>query len=104
METESIQVSHHAHKRRAQRNLASKDIAFVLAHGRRLRCAGVTHVFLGRRNIPQEPSLARRFSRLEGTVLVMGVDEDALVIITAYRNREGLKAIRRKTKYTNQSQ
>ncbi len=89
----------HAINRQAQRNLSCDDIEFVLQHGRRMRCAGAIHVFLGQRDIPQDKVSATRFGRLEGTTLVMDDCQEQAVLITAYRNRNGLKQIRAKTKY-----
>jgi hypothetical protein len=89
----------HALHRQAQRNLSDDDIQFVMKHGRRIHCAGALHVFLGWRDIPSDKELARRYGRLEGTVLVLAQAADELVLVTAYRNRRALKAVRAKTKY-----
>src|SRR5262249_32409390 len=94
-----IHATIHATGRQAQRNLSDVDIAFVFAYGRRVRAAGALHIFLGRRDIPKASDVARRFAHLEGTVLVMDDTADVPVLITAYRNRHGLKAIRTKAKY-----
>lgn len=91
-------ASRHAQLRQAQRNMSNADVDFVLGHGRHVRCAGALHVFLGRRDIPADKESQRRFGHLEGTVLVLADDQE-LVLITAYRNRDGLKDIRTKTKY-----
>src|SRR5690349_8505379 len=95
----TIRRSAHAICRQAQRNLSDADIEFVAAHGRRIRCGGALHIFLGSRDIPAEKAIAQRFGRLEGTVLVLGAAEDELLMITAYRNRRCLKQLRAKTKY-----
>lgn len=92
-------ASRHAVVRQAQRNMSDADVAFVLEHGRQVRCAGALHVFLGRRDIPADRETQRRFGHLEGTVLVLADDNSQLVLITAYRNREALKEIRAKAKY-----
>ena len=94
-----IQATMHAGCRQAQRNLSNRDIAFVFAYGRHVRAAGALHIFLGRRDIPKASDVARHFSHLEGTVLVVDDTAGVPVLITAYRNRHGLKAIRLKTKY-----
>ncbi len=94
-----IQATMHAGCRQAQRNLSDDDIAFVFAYGRHVRAAGALHIFLGRRDIPKASDIARCFAHLEGTVLIMDDTADVPVLITAYRNRRGLKAIRTKTKY-----
>ncbi len=95
----TLAYSHHARSRQAQRNLSDHDVRFVLEHGRRLRCAGVLHVFLGRRDIPTDKSLYRRFAHLEGTTLILDDTHPEIFLITAYRNRQGFKQIRRKSKY-----
>jgi hypothetical protein len=92
----------HALQRQAQRNLSDADVWFVLEHGRRIYGAGVLHVFLGQRDIPDNKEIQRQFRRLEGTTLVIDLDNndnDTLILITAYRNRRGLKQIRSKAKY-----
>jgi hypothetical protein len=94
-----LQITRHAENRQAQRSLSLEDIRFVWEHGRRVRCAGALHIFLGKRDIPAERDVARRFDRLEGTTLVMDDTRDELVLITAYRNRRGFKQIRAKRKY-----
>lgn len=89
---------HHAGCRQAQRNLSNRDVhlssttadTFVLP----VRCISS----LGRRDIPKASDVARHFSHLEGTVLVVDDTAGVPVLIT-YRNRHGLKAIRLKTKY-----
>jgi hypothetical protein len=95
----SIQITWHAACRQASRNLSHEDIHFVLEHGQRIRSAGALHVFLGRRNIPSDKTIYRRFARLEGTVLVLDDTGHEIVLITTYRNRRSAKRIRVKTKY-----
>ena len=94
-----IRPTGHATSRQAQRNLSDQDIRFVFEHGRRVRCAGALHIFLGKRDIPQDKRTYRRFAHLEGTTLVMDDTQDEAVLITAYRNRRALKQIRSKAKY-----
>jgi hypothetical protein len=94
----------HALHRQAQRNLSDDDVQFVLRNGRRVHCAGALHVFLGGRDIPADKELARRYARLEGTVLVLAHTADGLALVTAYRNRRGLKAVRAKAKYDRRGQ
>lgn len=94
-----IRYTAHALSRRAQRNLSIEDVEFVMTHGRRVRCAGALHVFLGGRDIPAGKAVARRYGHLEGTVLVLSTEYDDLTMITAYRNRRGLKAVRAKAVY-----
>ena len=95
----NVQRTVHALNRQAQRNLSDDDVRFVLAHGRRVHNAGALHVFLGGRDIPADKTLAQRYGRLEGTVLVLNCAAGEWTLITAYRNRRGLKAVRAKRKY-----
>lgn len=95
----TVHYTAHALSRSAQRNLSADDVAFVVAHGRRVYCAGALHVFLPGRDIPTEKATARRYARLEGTTLVLSAADQELTLITAYRNRRGFKAIRAKMRY-----
>jgi hypothetical protein len=96
-----IRSSAHARVRQAQRNLSAQDIDFVATHGWPVHSGGALHVFLRRRDIPSDKSIYRRFARLEGTTLVIRQEGEVAVLITAYRNRNGLKAIRTKAKHNN---
>lgn len=95
----TIRYSAHAINRQAQRNLSAADVEFVMAHGRRIRCGGAIHVFLGGRDIPAEKPIAQRYGHLEGTMLVVSPLADELFVITAYRNRRALKQLRGKARY-----
>ncbi len=59
----------------------------------------VLHVFLGRRDIPADKTIHSRFAHLEGTMLMMDDTQGEVVLITAYRNRRGLRRLRAKAKY-----
>ena len=93
----------HALNRQAQRNLSDDDVQFVLRYGRRIHSAGALHIFLGGRDIPSTKELAQRYGRLEGTVLVLAQLADELTLVTAYRNRRGLKAVRAKAKFNRRA-
>ena len=67
----TIRSTSHAQSGQARRNLSDQDVRFVFEHGRRMRCAGALHVFLGRRDIPADKEIHSRFAHLEGTMLVM---------------------------------
>ena len=49
--------------------------------------------------MPGDPDVCRRYQHLEGAVLVVNDTGDVPVLITVYRNRRGLREIRRKAKY-----
>lgn len=95
----NIRYTTHALSRGARRNLSASDVEFVLAHGRHVHAAGALHVFLAGRDIPADKATMQRYGHLEGTTLVLDEDDDDLVLITAYRNRHGFKAVRTKTRY-----
>jgi hypothetical protein len=86
----------HAYKRGARRNVAPDAVEYVLAHGRMIQRTGVTFCFLGRRDMPPADRGACWASRLEGTIVLLAPNG---TIITVYRNRRGLPAIRRKLKH-----
>lgn len=76
--------------RMAQRGLSPEDLEYVCRYGRSIRVAGALHRFLGRKDIPPEDR--KQKCRLEGTIVLL--DEGTRMVITAYRNRQGLKRIR----------
>jgi len=78
----------------AQRNLDWNDIHFVLQFGQRFHKAGVILIFLRARDIPVNLRAQKRFSRLQGTTIVVNRN-DLGNIITVYRNRQnGARQIR----------
>ena len=99
----TLHTTGHAVVRQAQRNLSAQDIDFVVAHGQRLYSGGALHIFLRNRDIPRDKASYREFARLEGTTLVIKEEGDIAVLLTTYRNRHGLKAIRSKGKYDGRS-
>lgn len=94
----SIFLSDHALMRLAQRNLHQSEIEYVLKYGRRIYNGGVLHVFFGSKDIPGKDLRNKRAHQLVGTtILVNSKTKD--VVVTAYRNRNGLKDIRKKAPY-----
>ncbi len=94
-----LQPTLHAISRRARRNLSDEDVEFVAACGHYIYCAGALHIFLRRRDIPKGKLANDHFTRLEGTVLVINIQQATPMLITVYRNRNSLKQIRSKEKY-----
>ena len=94
----AFEPSDHATTRLAQRGLSLDDVEYVVAYGRSYHRAGARHCFLGERDIPAEDRANDRFARLEGTTILLDSRTENMVI-TAYRNRRGLKTVRRKAKY-----
>ncbi len=92
----NMQYTNHVLQRQAHRNLSHADLDFVWTHGRRVHAAGALHIFLARRDIPTDKDTARRYARLEGTMLVLDDTQLQPVLITAYRNRRAMKRLRRR--------
>ena len=90
-------LSSHAITRTAQRNIKNNDIEYVLENGQRVYTGGALHVFLGKKDIPKEDHKRNRAHQLVGTIVLMDAKSGA--VITVYRNRKGLPAIRKKSKY-----
>jgi len=90
----SLKYTHHAGISMAQRGLSRQDIEYVCRYGQSYRCAGVVHRFLRHIDIPDGDR--KQKEHLEGTVVLL--DKAGRCVITAYRNRQALKSIRRKSK------
>lgn len=90
----------HAQKRMAQRNITLADIHFVFEHGQRFHRAGAIFFFLRGRDIPKE--VRTELGRLEGTTVVLSREKPR--IITVYRNRQGLRQLKRKIERDNRSE
>jgi hypothetical protein len=91
---EKLTFSAHALMRMAQRKLSTTDVEYIVNHGTRYHNAGCLFRFLGRKNIHDKEK-----ERLEGSVVLLDSNTEAMVI-TVYRNRaESAKGIRRKPKY-----
>ena len=88
----------HAITRMAQRGIGREEAEYVRRHGRRIHCGGVLHIFLGKKDNPATDRRDPCIRKLEGTTLIIDPINNAEVI-TAYRNKQALKSIRRKTKY-----
>ena len=95
-----LNVTRHAGRRLAQRNLDYDDVQYVYAHGRRYHSGKAFFIHLGLRDIPAEHRRENRIRRLEGTVLVLD-PVLGLHLTTAYRNRRrGSRDIKRKSKHS----
>jgi hypothetical protein len=88
--------SRHAARRQRQRGLHDAALDYVLAHGTSVRRTGVTFVILQRRDVPVADRRIDRWTRLAGTVVIVG---DHGQIVTVYRSRHGLRDVVRKAKY-----
>jgi hypothetical protein len=70
-------------------------MGLVLKHGTRVHNGGALFVFMRGKDIPGQVSPGER-ARLEGITLVMVPEQGT--VITAYKNRQALKVIKRKQK------
>lgn len=86
----------HATMRGEQRNVSESEVQYVLRHGASTHRAGAQAYFLGRRNIPENDRRNQRVAQLVGTTVLVDVKTGA--ILTVYRNAQGLKDHRRKSK------
>ena len=96
--TSWLEYSVHAITRMAQRGIGREEAEYVRRHGRHIHCGGVLHIFLGKKDIPATDRRNPCIRKLEGTTLIIDPFNTAEVI-TAYRNKQALKSIRRKAKY-----
>ena len=100
MLTSTLQFTDHAVTRMNQRNLDEMDIDYVCEHGTRFIRAGVLHIFLGRRDIPESDQRYSFITRLIGTTILID-SHDTKTVLTAYRNRESIRKDRRKQKFNS---
>lgn len=98
---QDLEITAHGSQRLSQRNLSRQDIEFTLKYGRIEHCAGATVYFLGYRDIPNEYRNLKRFNRLQGTVLIISKKEP--ILITAYRNRKGLRKLKKRVDITSRA-
>ena len=93
---EQLSFSCHAMERVAKRNLSVAEIDYALKYGQRIHRTGIVFYFLGERDIPKDDRRNSNIVRLVGLTLLVSQDRE---LITVYRNRDGLRAIKRKSKY-----
>src|SRR5690606_25971082 len=94
VQTRQCWISRHARLRFAQRNLSKEDIEYVMRYGRAHHVSGSVTYYLRRRDIPADDMANDTIRRLEGTAVVL--DPDRSVVITAWRDKDGLKSLRRR--------
>lgn len=95
---QSVELTGHAQKRAAQRNLSPAELRYVIRHGQRFHRAGALIFFLRDRDVPQADRDDDERRRLAGTAVVLSPDGQQ--VITAWRNRQkGLRQIKRKGEY-----
>ncbi len=92
-------LTHHALERMAQRNLSLADIHFVIRYGQQLHRTGIIFYFLGYNDLAKD--MRKQHARLEGTIVLM--NPKSRKVITAYRDRNGLRKIKCKLPYNSYS-
>ena len=85
------QLTAHAKKRMWKRSLSVPEILAVIRYGQRHFTGGCQFIFLGKRNAPDN------FKYLEGTTVVLENGK----ITTVYKNKNALKKIKRKTRFSD---
>lgn len=91
----AMKLSNHARQRGAQSNLCAHDVELVRKYGVLEHRTGVRFYFVRSRDVKRYRLAEPRLLRLQGVVMIVSNDD---TVITFYRNREALKAIRRKPK------
>ena len=85
----------HAELRAQQRAIHEEELDLVVDYGRRDHNGGALYIFMGKRDIPDSLAPALK-ERLHGITIIM--DPGTEEILTTYRNRRGLRDIKRKRK------
>jgi len=93
----SVPLSIHAVIRCQQRSFSQLEIAYVLEHARMLRRSGICFYFLAAKDVPFSDRRISWVQRLVGATLLLGSEGE--VVITVYKNENGLKDIKRKVKF-----
>ncbi len=91
------QISDHAQKRCAQRNLTQDEVDFIITYGRRVRRTGVIFCQLRRRDLPDDLEGSHPYYRLVGSTVVLS--NCGHHVLTAYRDERAFHRDNRKTKY-----
>ena len=88
-----FQISKTAQKKMAKLNLSVREINLALNTGMKIHCTDAVLFFLGKSNLPE----GKEFERLNGLTII----SKNQLIITVYRNRKVLSAIKNKPKRNN---
>lgn len=92
----SVELTHHAEWRAAQRNLSSDEIEFILQNAEWDSNTGVIFCTLRRKDMPTTP-YPPGYERLIGATVVLC--KCGRHVITLYRDQKAYKRDRAKTKY-----
>src|SRR3712207_4555422 len=95
MNDRTLQVTRHARARGAQRSIREQQISLIIDLGRRFHKAGAIFCFFGEREAKRYAHLAPKLiESITGCVVVLARDGQA--VLTAYRNNDAPRRIRRK--------
>jgi len=90
-------LSSHAHKRISQRGISARHIDLVLQYGTCIYKQGLVFYYI------QKADLMKKVLAVEQhavrNLIVVESDGDEGVVVTAYKNLDAVKKIRKKTKY-----
>ncbi|MBN1565218.1 MAG: DUF4258 domain-containing protein [Anaerolineae bacterium] len=94
-----LALTFHAEYRCLTRNLTEDELRYAIRYGDQHHNAGALTYFLGKRHIPSKDRKDQRIAQLEGLHVVTVREGEVIVVITAYRNRDGYKEFRSRSKY-----
>lgn len=92
-----FQLSDHAARRAAQRNLSPDEIDFLLQHGKHLHNTGVIFCQLRAKDVPNDLPGNHRYRRLVGSTLVLC--RCGYFVVTLYREAKAFHGDSCKTRY-----
>ena len=87
----------HAYERTGQRHIKREDILYVCQYGQKIHRTGACFFFLGKKDVPP----GHNTHHLIGTTVITEWADNAseLIVVTVYKNKEGLPTIKKKLKY-----
>ncbi|NWG16483.1 MAG: DUF4258 domain-containing protein [Chloroflexi bacterium] len=92
-----LDLSDHARRRCAQRNLSYNEVLFICQYGKRAHNAGVIFCQLRRDRMPKHIPANNPYQRLIGTTIVLS--SCGHVVVTVYREGEAFHEDLKKSKY-----
>lgn len=90
-----MNLTYHAEERMSQRGIRESDLHLAMRHATRIYTGGALILFMRKKDIPDSVRPQLR-DKLDGLTVIM--EPDTSHIITAYKNKRGLRTIRRKIK------
>lgn len=93
-----FELSDHAERRAAQRNLLSDEIDFMLQYGQLVHNTGVIFCQMRQKDLPDDLPANHRYRRLVGTTVVLC--KCGYFVVTVYREHKAFRADTSKTQYS----